>query len=603
MRLLRTLLVAMLPLAGMGDYLNPCGIIQGGDAWFRIGFGGVSPPDSEIEWLQSGVGLVSFPDGDHGTTVRVRGETCGDVKLEVQIGDARSRRPCFHAKVVTNSVVGVSVWVISDGTTPATSSGRVAEMLNMADMIWRQAGISFRLDECLVTNRSDMLDVGYTSANGEPTVYDVAALNPEVGGIKVYFVNRIVGVNTNLVVNGVTFGSKILISANAGTKTLAHELGHSFGLQDVYSAYPGVPQSACGPVRMDMTPDDWNGGTGQRYYAPGTGIESLIPRLLMYGGGGEARADITIGDVYGLWYSNEWNAATHSYDRIWQVSLAPVGFFRHGTGVPQSGNEENMEEGKMSAVINIVAAVSAGALATGEGLPAHERAADEEKALQTLVKFAVFDHYADIAAAYECAFEEVGKDKERMTRVLVRSARDAYTRKYESWNQVAQCSIGSLSEYGTKTAISFLESVLTNDVYGAGGNAAKAYVRLAGDDGRDFEFFKRNFGVGKHVPRDVGKVIYRTLKSRLDGKGLPEEMRREYVDYLMSRAECEKDILTGHMLDKMLVEIVPGYKDGEKRKANLGIIAKPDPNHPHIVFRRESGGDGAGERRKEDARP
>lgn len=600
------LLLVLSPLAGMGDYLNPCGIIEGQDAWFRIGFGGVSPPDSEIEWIQSGEGLVSFPDGNHGKTVRVRGETCGDVKLEIQIGDACSMRPCFPAKVVTNSVVGVSVWVISDGMTPACSSGSVAEKLNRAGIIWRQAGISFRLDEYLVTNRADMLDVGYTSSNGAPTIYDVAALNPVTGGIKVYFVNKINGIAGSYAVTAATLRQGIVVSTNATVTTLAHEIGHALGLKDIYFAYQGISRSANGPVIEAMMPDDWNGGSGQRYYSSGTRIENLIPQLLMYGGSGDERADITIGGVYGLWYSNRWNAAAHRFERVWQTSLAPIGFFRDGSNVPQYGNEE-YRGGEMLKKAAVFAAITGmGLRVSAETIPPYideiglspeicvnapecEKicSISDEEAIKAIASIIKYEHDMGIAAN---VFKRMGEDRERMTRVLLRSVEDAGTRQYKDWSRVAQYSIGCLSEYGTETAMPFLESVLTNDVYGAGWEAANAYVRLVGDSGRDFEFFKKNFGVGKYVPRNVGRVVYWTLKTHLDGRSLSEDKRREYLDYLMSRAECEKDILTGHMLDNILVEMVPGYRDGEKRKANLEIIAKPDPNpnQPHIVFRRGS---------------
>ena len=352
-------------------------------------------------------------------------------------------------------------------------------------------------------------------------------------------------------------------------------------------------------------------------------IEDELKHYRRCAEGGEFRADITIGDVYGLCYSNRWNGVIRRWVRDWRLALVPIGYFEHGTGVPQAGHDEqlkgvnpmNIKVAAAGMALSIAATCDCSGALSPYGDEMHPPAdprlfghserersdpISDEEAVEALASILQYEHDLGMDAN---VFWRMGEDRERMTRVLLRSVEDARTRQYKHWERVAQCSIGSLSEYGTKTAIPFLESVLTNDVYGAGGNAANAYVRFAGDDGRDFEFFKRNFGVGKHVPRDVGKVIYRTLKNRLDGKGLPEEKRREYVDYLMSRAECEKDILTGHMLDKMLVEIVPGYKDSKKRKANLEIIAKPDPNQPHIVFRRKHGGGGARARQKEADRP
>ena len=216
----------------------------------------------------------------------------------------------------------------------------------------------------------------------------------------------------------------------------------------------------------------------------------------------------------------------------------------------------------------------------------------DEEALAGLKERVKYEHDDGIDVNI---FWRMGKDRERMTRVLIRSVEDARSRKYEHWGWVVQYSVNSLTYYGTKTAIPLLESVLTNDVCGAGRAAATAYVRLAGEDGRDFEFFKKHLGSGKVVPQSIGRVIYRTLEARLKDKKLPEDIRKEYTAYLLSRAECEKDILTGNMLDRILVETVPGYRDSERRKANLAIVTKPDPNQPHVIFRRNQTSSGASE--------
>ena len=567
----------LLQQSGLAECFNPCGIICEEDAWFKIDLLPSGFPDDQIEWFQEGDGLVSFPAGNRGREVRIHGEECGDVTLRVQIGDLAGNCPCFHAEVVSNSVVGVSVWVVSGGTAPAISQEQFSAMMESASAVWRQAGISFRLDEYCVTNKPEMLDVGYVPTNGVPSIYDVAALNPATGVVKAYFVNRI---NGSANVNATTIGNSIIVSTNAAMTTLAHEIGHVLGLKDIYVLYPGVSLAVSGLVSESMSPDDWNGGTGQRHYPLGTRIESLVPKLLMYGGGGDTRADITAGDVYGLWYSNRWNAALHKWEREWQISLAPVGFFSHGANAPINGNEEMLEGETMRGTSKVLAAVLSGALAASGA--SHPPAADdcEEKAFNSLITFADFDHYEDIVATYKWAFELVGGDRERMTRVLIRSARDACARKYESWHNVAARSTGFLADYGTEASIPYLESVLTNDVCGVGGGAAEAYVRILGGDGRDFAFFRRNFGSGKAIPRDTGRVIYRTIGNRLKDCSPDAAVRKEYADYLLSRAECESDIVSGRELDGILVQTVSGYRDSEKRKSNLKMINSPCEGSP-----------------------
>ena len=267
------------------------------------------------------------------------------------------------------------------------------------------------------------------------------------------------------------------------------------------------------------------------------------------------------------------------------------------------GNEETNEESDMGTIANMIAVIStAGTMATDAVRTSDDSLADEEKAFQTLFSFSRFDHHDETVATYEAAFEDVGRDKERMTRVLIRLAQEAIARfkgiddhwssqdliecNIDRWWRVAKCSIGSLGEYGTKTAIPFLESVLTNDVCGASDRAMDAYVKLAWDDGRAFDFIRQHFGDGKKISLGTGRAIYCTLKQKLADKGLTEETRREYIDYVMKRAKCETNGATGPLLDDILVEHVPGYRDSEERKANLSVIEKPDPNFPQFHFKR-----------------
>ena len=256
----------------------------------------------------------------------------------------------------------------------------------------------------------------------------------------------------------------------------------------------------------------------------------------------------------------------------------------------------------MELVTNIVAAAAVGMSSSCAGLPNKEVSADEEKAFQTLVKFCDMIHYEDQEAVCESAFRQVGRDGERMTRVLIRLAQEAIARfkgidghwpsrdliecDIDLWRSVAQRSIGGLGEYGTKTAIPFLEAVLTNDICGASERAMNAYVKLGWDDGRAFDFIRRHFGEGRKLSLEMGRTIYWTLKDKLADKGLPEAMRKGYIDYLLKRAECETSSVNGPVLDGILVEHVPGYRDSEKRKANLKAIKWPDPNFPQFHFRR-----------------
>ena len=74
---------------------------------------------------------------------------------------------------------------------------------------------------------------------------------------------------------------------------------------------------------------DWNGGCdgsgagGARYYAANTKMVNILSRMLMKGtrGSSDNPVDITAGDIYGVFYTNDLSNA-----EIWVKGDAPVMF-------------------------------------------------------------------------------------------------------------------------------------------------------------------------------------------------------------------------------------------------------------------------------------
>ena len=129
-----------------------------------------------------------------------------------------------------------------------------------------------------------------------------------------------------------------MLSAEASCITLAHEIGHAFGLSDIYASNrekdADIPVASEQHIYREFISesccmDDWNGGCrgrgacGTRYYPPATTLDAVLHRLLMYGAGGgeDDGRDLTIGSVRGVWYKSIGG------ERIWYVGPAPVGFF------------------------------------------------------------------------------------------------------------------------------------------------------------------------------------------------------------------------------------------------------------------------------------
>ena len=315
--------IVLVPVALFADYYNPCGIIVGKEAYFKMSVRPDDYPDANIVWLQSGTGTVSFVGGNTGRTVTVRGETTGDVTLSIQIGDARSARPRFEARVVDEYEVGVALWILTDGTNAPCSSGRALELLGKASEVWKQVGLKFRFCGLTVTNCPGMTRIVRDDKCGVhfSDVVSIGGFDP--GTINCYFVESIYGDAEHTV--GLGEGRGVVLTPKCGELGLAHEIGHVYGLADVYDGNATVDLAV--PVRREMMPEDWNGGSGQRYYASGTKLPTLLERLLMYGEVGDG-ADITKGDVFGFWYDGD----ASDTNRVEHCSLAPVGFFKRFDG-------------------------------------------------------------------------------------------------------------------------------------------------------------------------------------------------------------------------------------------------------------------------------
>ena len=315
-------LVLLLSMGLRADYYNPCGIIAGENAYFMMSLKPDSYPDANIVWHQSGTGTVSFVNGNTGRSVTVRGVTPGDITLSVQIGDAVSARPRFEARVVEETVVDVSLWIMADGTNQACSVARALTMLNKAGEVWKQVGLKFRLCECAVTNCPGMMKIVEDSEDGRHAsdVFSLHGYNSS--RINCYIIGQIYNQESGVVGLGGPQG--IIVTPASGDRGIAHEIGHVYRLTDIYDVVSSIVVS--GDANQMHTPSDWNGGTGSRYYRYRQRQSDLVRRLLMMGAK-DGGMDITKGDVYGFWYETENVGLTNSTSTL-RCSLAPVGFFK-----------------------------------------------------------------------------------------------------------------------------------------------------------------------------------------------------------------------------------------------------------------------------------
>ena len=322
--------------------VNPCGVAVGDDAYFRIKVSPSAYPDSCIVWTNYDE-HVSFVGGNTGRNVHVRGVSTGYAELEVIIGGRTCQAPTFPLKVVEPQAFKITAWIVSDQKhIPARRIEDVRAMIAPLNDIYRQVGVSFYLDSVVVTNISAAYNLVYDEdPNGGWDFDRLVDIGRGTGGIECYFVNDFImsnGADPPLAANA---SKGLVMSASADAVTLAHEIGHAFGLSDVYvSAHEGqsgnlTPSTlsvAANYICYACAPFDWNGGChgrgegGSRYYQNSARMATIVPRLLMYGvhDGNGSKRDITIGPVDAVHYIGDGDST------VWYDEFAPIGFFENG---------------------------------------------------------------------------------------------------------------------------------------------------------------------------------------------------------------------------------------------------------------------------------
>ena len=182
-------------------------------------------------------------------------------------------------------------------------------MIDEAEDIFAQVGVTFDIgDRISVTNIAEAYDVLWEGQSDSMWDFDrLVATHSNTGGLECYFVNSIITDTPDYPTIGGHSTSGIVVSSRGNGLTLAHEIGHSFGMDDVYRIvkHSRVLQ---GKAKWEWNMEDWNGGcngsgsAGARYYAYGTTQQDLISRMLMDGRkvSVDSGVDITFGAVYGF---------------------------------------------------------------------------------------------------------------------------------------------------------------------------------------------------------------------------------------------------------------------------------------------------------------
>jgi len=239
----------------------------------------------------------------------------GAATLRIRMRGGDRGFPSFSVLVVPVQTVGIHAMIIGrDGSMPV-SQNQIENMINAANDIYSQVGMRFYLASIATTN----LQAAYNIAPSDVTndignVWrhsQLASLQSGTGGIECYFVNQILDdKGQNSYIAGLTSNSGISLASSCSVYTLAHEIGHLCGAEDIYDHVAGNPRDTLpGCVCNDKCGEDWNGGcigrdeAGARYYQYGLRMNILVKRLLMNGFDSESEVgrDITIGSVTGYY--------------------------------------------------------------------------------------------------------------------------------------------------------------------------------------------------------------------------------------------------------------------------------------------------------------
>ena len=207
----------------------------------------------------------------------------------------------------------------------AISMEAISNKITEVNRIFRQVAMSFEVASCICTNDTALSEVAMTNSSQRARLYSTI---PNGDGLKMFFVKSTID---DVAAFWNHYG--IIVEASASAVTIAHELGHACGLEDVYSQYDGsnFVIAVSGPIGKARMPDDWG------RYSSDTDQGDFVRRLLMYGIEDErGGVDMPYGDVDGVWCDAANMDVAYANSNCWHTSLAPVGFHYHGNRHPRS---------------------------------------------------------------------------------------------------------------------------------------------------------------------------------------------------------------------------------------------------------------------------
>ena len=313
-----------------GRYVNPSHVVVGSNAFFCV-----STSEnvflSDIVWHASSSSV--FMQQDTGITAIVSPAAEGTYFLTVDIADFEGPKPKIEFKAVEQTTTSVRAYILGYEGDFRTTPQQVTNLIAGVNRIYEQAGMRFVLES--VSTRevsSDLLNISFAHPDDAQKCDAICDLASDTGGLELYFVHSlgedVAGLNNRNANDEIT---GIIVPSNVTYVTLAHEIGHSCGLADIYindsmyeHHYSDRLPPISGPISYSWLPNDWGcTSTEVHYYLPVVDQPMLISNLLMHGHSSQFKADIPSGNIYGIWYIDRGDGDSAVSSRA-PVSFGPL---------------------------------------------------------------------------------------------------------------------------------------------------------------------------------------------------------------------------------------------------------------------------------------
>ncbi len=219
--------------------------------------------------------------------------------------------------------VDLNCWIVADDNGIGSfTEESINNLVNEVNELYRQVALSFVIKRIVPIRDTALSIVDLNDAAQQVRLCSIAS---NTGGLEMYFVKELRGRATAL-----HRRTGIIIGPSANGRTVGHEIGHACGLSDIYCSYGETELCVSGSPTWERLPHDWG------WYPPAVSQADIVKRLLMYGYASSQKADISSGDIYGLFYTRKWNSEEKRWGRVWRLGNASVGFGTHGSRHPAS---------------------------------------------------------------------------------------------------------------------------------------------------------------------------------------------------------------------------------------------------------------------------